>query len=49
MVDFGFATMAIVLGVNFLEAPRDDGGYAMSKISMASCIAPIFPLIHFGR
>ncbi|GLA41447.1 hypothetical protein AnigIFM63309_009538 [Aspergillus niger] len=36
MVDFGFATMAIVLGVNFLEAPRDDGGYAMSKISMAS-------------
>ncbi|GLA97021.1 hypothetical protein AtubIFM57143_004505 [Aspergillus tubingensis] len=36
MVDFGFASMAIVLGVTFVEAPRDEGGYAMSKISMAS-------------
>ncbi|OJJ71109.1 hypothetical protein ASPBRDRAFT_44023 [Aspergillus brasiliensis CBS 101740] len=36
MIDFGFATMAIFLGVNFLEAPRDEGGYAMSKITMAS-------------
>ncbi|RAK86464.1 polyamine transporter [Aspergillus costaricaensis CBS 115574] len=36
MVDFGFASMAIILGVTFVEAPRDEGGYAMSKISMAS-------------
>ncbi|PWY66923.1 polyamine transporter [Aspergillus eucalypticola CBS 122712] len=36
MVDFGFASMAIILGVTFVEAPRDEGGYAMSRISMAS-------------
>ncbi|RAK95509.1 polyamine transporter [Aspergillus ibericus CBS 121593] len=36
MVDFGFATMAFVLNVTFLEAPRDEGGYGMSKMAVAS-------------
>ncbi|PYI03710.1 polyamine transporter [Aspergillus sclerotiicarbonarius CBS 121057] len=36
MVDFGFATMAFVLNVTFLEAPRDQGGYGMSKMAVAS-------------
>ncbi|PYH92848.1 MFS general substrate transporter [Aspergillus ellipticus CBS 707.79] len=36
MIDFGFATMAIVLSVVFLEMPRDEGGYAMSKTAEAS-------------
>ncbi|PWY93446.1 polyamine transporter [Aspergillus sclerotioniger CBS 115572] len=36
MVDFGFATMSFILNVTFLEAPRDEGGYGMSKMAVAS-------------
>ena len=49
MVDFGFATMAFILNVTFLEAPCDEGGYGMSKMAVASCIPWAFLFFHATR